>query len=132
MGLFDFLKPKKELSEAERKWNLMWDMWVQGKSESPYTELMEYESEVNNGGHSQYFFNNVNCGDLKESIKILYAILPDALSKNLRKAYEAFAVQKDIADDVNDELFEECDGFFYENENLLIDILKEYANGLHL
>lgn len=40
------------MMESERKWNLMWDMWVAGNAESPYAELMEYESEVNNGGHS--------------------------------------------------------------------------------
>ena len=48
------------MSESERKWNLMWDMWADGDAESPYAELMEYESEVNNGGHSQYFFNVSN------------------------------------------------------------------------
>lgn len=45
----------RKLTEEERKWNLMWDMWVQEEAISPYAELMEYESEVNNGGHSQFF-----------------------------------------------------------------------------
>lgn len=37
MRLFKkFLSPKKELPEAARKWNLMWDMWAQGQAEPPY------------------------------------------------------------------------------------------------
>ena len=122
----------RELTEAERKWNLMWDMWVQEEAISPYAELMEYESEVNNGGHSQYFFNIANCGDLKSDVKKILAVLPEPLNENLKKAYDAFSGQEDICDDENEELFEECDGVFYENEKLLMDILKEYANSLSL
>jgi len=55
MGIFGFFSKEQTLSDADRKWNRMWDLWVEGSAESPYSELMEYESEVNNGGHSQYF-----------------------------------------------------------------------------
>lgn len=120
----------RELTEAERKWNLMWDMWVQEEAISPYAELMEYESEVNNGGHSQYFFNVANCGDLKSDVKKILAVLPEPLNENLKKAYDAFSGQEDICDDENEELFEECDGVFCENEKLLIDILKVYADSM--
>lgn len=122
----------KERTEEERKWNLMWDMWVQGTAVSPYAELMEYDSEVNNGGHSQYFFNIANCGDLSAEIEKILAILPPPLRDNLKRGYDAFAAQEDICDDDNDELFEECDEVFYKNEEMLIDILKVYANSLSL
>lgn len=122
----------RELTEEERKWNLMWDMWAQGKAESPYAELMEYESEVNNGGHSQYFFNVANCGDLNAEVEKILEILPSPLCDNLKRGYDAFSAQKDICDDDNDELFEECDNVFYENEQMLLDILKMYANSLSL
>lgn len=132
MGLFDFLKPKKELPEADRKWNLMWDLWTQGKVASPHAELMEYDSQVNNGGHSQYFFNTANCGDLKASVEVLFSILPEPLLENLKRSYEAFAAQKEIDDDVNDDLFEQCDDIFYENEQMLLNILRAYADQLSL
>lgn len=120
------------MTESDRKWNLMWDMWVAGDAQSPYAELMEYESEVNNGGHSQYFFNVANCGDLKGAVGKILEVLPNPLHDNLKRGYEAFAAQEDICDDDNDELFEECDGVFYENEQLLIDILNGYAGSLKL
>lgn len=120
----------RELTEEERKWNLMWDMWVQEEAISPYAELMEYDNEVNNGGHSQYFFNVANCGDLKSAVEKILAVLPEPLNENLKKAYDAFSGQEDICDDENFELFEECDRFFYKNENLLIDILKVYADSM--
>ena len=132
MGIFDFLKKKKSLSEDEQKWNLMWDLWVEEKAESPYSELMTYESEVNNGGHSQYFFNVANCGDLHAEVRKILPVLPEPLRENLKKGYDAFSALKDICDDINEDLFEECDDLFYENEQLLLDVLKGYANRLTL
>ena len=122
----------RKLTEEERKWNMMWDLWVQGEAASPYAELMEYESEVNNGGHSQYFFNVANCGDLNADVEKILPVLPHPLNDNLKRAYDAFTGQEDICDDENDELFEECDDVFYQNENLLMDILKLYASSLSL
>lgn len=132
MGLFDLFQKKKELPEEDRKWNKMWDLWAEGEAEAPYAQLMEYESEVNNGGHSQYFFNVANCGDLKAEAEILLKTLPEPLLSNFRKAYEAFSGQEDICDDENDGLFEQCDDVFYEQEQLLTDILKSYADRMTL
>ena len=120
------------MNESERKWDLMWDMWAEGEAESPYAELMEYESEVNNGGHFQYFFNVANCGDLCAEVNKILPLLPEPLRENLKKGYDAFSAQEDICDYENEELFEECDDFFYENEQLLLDILKVYADSLTL
>ena len=120
------------MNESERKWNLMWDMWVAGDAESPYAELMEYLSEVNNGGHSQYFFNVANCGDLDADVNKILPLLPEPLRENLKKSYDTFAAQDDIFDDVNEEFFQECDQLFYENDQLVIDILRVYADSLVL
>lgn len=133
MRIFDFLRKKPTLSQDEQKWNRMWDLWTEGKAESPYAELMEYESEVNNGGHCQYFFNVANCGDLKASVERLLPILPTRLKDNMKRGYEAFCAQEDLCDDEeNEALLEECDDVFYENEQLVTDLLKEYANRMEL
>lgn len=67
MGLFDFFKPKKtELNDQDQKWNKMWDLWVDGEADSPYAELMTYQSEINNGGPDQYFTNVENTSDLQK------------------------------------------------------------------
>lgn len=136
MGLFDLFKKKpavpeeKPCQDNEINQDDIWELWEQGKAVSPYAQIMTYESEVNNGGHSQYFFNKANTGKLEAEIKVLYSILPEPLLGNLKRGYEAFAAQEDISDDINDDLFEECDDVFYENESAIIGILDEYAASL--
>lgn len=130
MGIFDIFKKKKEAPTAEENLDRLWELWEIGDLKDPCAALMTYESEVNNGGHSQYFFNIANNGDLAAEVEAVLPLLPEPLRKNLNRGYAAFAAQADISDDDNEDLFEECDAVFYENEHLLIDILQETANRL--
>ena len=127
MGLFDFMKRKQELPEEDRKWNQMWDLWVQDEAASPYAELMEYDSEVNNGGHDQYFFNVENCGDVAAAVQTLLEVLPEVLRENLRRAYDVFCAGSEMDEDEAAERYGACDDVFWENEELLLELLKEYA-----
>ena len=127
MGIFDIFKKKKAALTTDQKLNKMWDLWAINKLDLPCAKLMKYESEVNNGGHSQYFFNVANCGDLAVEVEAVLSMLPEPLRENLARGYAAFSEQDDISDDVNDELFEECDDVFYEHEQLIIDIIYEAA-----
>ena len=77
-----FKKSKAEsreivLSDEQQKWNKMWELWVNGRADSPYAELMTYQSEINNGGHSQYFYNIDNTDDLQREITILKNVLSE-------------------------------------------------------
>lgn len=134
MGIFDFLQPKNpsELPPEHQRWNKMWDMWAKGELDSPYSSLMTYQSEVINGGHDQYFFNTANCGDLQAEVTAVLALLPEVLRENLRRGYEAFAAQEDIADDANEVLFSECDDVFYANEQLINGLLEAFAATIEL
>lgn len=132
MGIFDLFPKTAELPEKDSKWNKMWDLWAEGKAASPYAQLMTYESEVNNGGHDQYFFNVNEVGDLKAEVEAVLSILPEPLKGNLRRAYEGFEVHPNAEDDANDDLFSECDDVFYANERLLIDLLEGYAETMKL
>lgn len=127
MGIFDIFKKKKAALTTDQKLDKMWDLWAINKLDLPCAKLMKYESEVNNGGHSQYFFNVANCGDLAAEVEAVLSMLPEPLRENLARGYAAFSEQDDISDDVNDELFEECDDVFYEHEQLIIDIIYETA-----
>ena len=127
MGIFDIFKKKKAALTTDQKLDKMWDLWAVNKLDLPCAKLMKYESEVNNGGHSQYFFNVANCGDLSVEVEAVLSMLPEPLRENLARGYAAFSEQDDISDDVNDELFEECDDVFYEHEQLIIDIIYETA-----
>ena len=130
MSIFDLFKRKKETLTTEEKLDRMWELWEIGGLKDPCAKLMTYESEVNNGGHSQYFYNIANCGDLAAEVEAVLSMLPEPLRENLNRGYTAFAEQEDICDDDNEELFEECDDVFYEHEQLLIDILYESAKSL--
>lgn len=129
MSIFGGFTTGYEETDAERKWNLMWDLWAEGEAESPYAELMEYDAEVNNGGHYQYFFNGDCDGELKEKVEKLLAVLPEPLRDNLKRGYDAFASEEDFCDD-NDELYTQCDDVFYDQEELVLNMLKTYANTL--
>ena len=135
MSFFNlFKKKKKEQPIEELQWNKMWDLWVEEKASSPYAELMTYESEVNNGGHMQFFDNVSNTSDLSQVISSLYTILSDILKKNLEKAYNAYLEYEGIdeQEDKLDESLDECDNVFYDNESSIETILKEYAKTIEL
>jgi hypothetical protein len=89
MGLF---QKKYYLSDDQRRWNAIWDLWAEEKARSPYAELMTYQSEMDHGGHEDYFENMVKIGNLPYEISVLEQILPVNLKKNLQKAYKAYLV----------------------------------------
>lgn len=133
MGLFDFFKKKIELTEEQLKWNKMWELWEDEQAESPYAELMTYQSEINNGGHDQYFTNVENTGDLKKEMLALETLLSAKLQNNLQKAYKAYLVLAEKEDDKKaDEIIEQCDNMFYESEEEINNILEGYATKIKL
>ena len=134
MGLFSVFKKKKvELTVEQQKWNKMWELWTEEKVETPYAELMTYQSEINNGGHSQYFTNVENIGDLQKEMSALEQILSKKLGINLKKAYKAYLVLEENQDDEkSEETLEQCDDVFYENEEEINCALEEYASKIGL
>ena len=133
MGFFNIFKKKKgQPLTTGQKLDKMWELWGEDKLDSPCAKLMKYESEVNNGGHSQYFFNVANCGDLAVEVEAVLSMLHDPLRENLARGYAAFSEQDDISDDINDGLFEECDDVFYEHEQDIIDMIYEAAKNFTL
>ena len=134
MSLFDFLHKKKmESTDEQRKWNKMWELWTNGQADSPYAELMTYQSEINNGGHDQYFTNLENTGDLLKEMSTLGTILSAKLKNNLQEAYKAYLVLEEKENDEKaEEIIEQCDSVFYENEQEINQILEEYAAKIKL
>ena len=133
--IFDLFKRKKissvtetALSEKDIKWNKMWELWANGEIESPYSELMEYHSEINNGGHSQYFSLITDNGDVESAISALSEILPQALTENIREAYQAHLIlEQDDSDENAESTMRKCDGIFFENEHLITEILEAFS-----
>ncbi len=134
MGLFDLFKKKKvELTEEQLKWNKMWELWTQEEADSPYSELMTYQSEINNGGHGQYFCNIENSGNLQKEMSMLSSALSDMLVDNLNKAYKAHLLLEENADDEKAEsIIKQCDALFFENEDEINCKLEAYADTIQL
>lgn len=132
--LFDIFRRKKNkntkevISEADNKWNRMWDLWAEGEIESPYNELMTYQSEVNNGGHHQYFLNTENNGDARKDIEASCTILPGVLTENIQTAFKSYVeLEQDKNIETNEEILEQCDDVFYENEKMINGILERFC-----
>jgi hypothetical protein len=140
MGLFDIFKKKfatakkseSAMPQESKKWNKMWELWENERAESPYQELMTYQSEINNGGHSQFFLNVSNTGDVEAVVKQVLSILPKTLSDNLKDAFSAYKKYDDVDDDKMDEMLDNCDDVFYENEEDINKILEDYAQTIEL
>ena len=133
MSLFNFFRKKKvDLTEDQRKWNKMWELWAEEQAEAPYAQLMTYQSEINNGGHDQYFTNAENAADVQNEMSTLENILPAIHKDNLQKAYKAYLVLKEKEDEHAEETLEQCDNVFYENEAVLNELLEKYAKTIEL
>ena len=134
MGLFDLLKKRKKeaeepkLSKEDLKWNMMWDLWVNGNIESPYTELMEYLNGVNNGGHNCHLDNINGNSDLKTYIDVLTQILPQPLKDNLLLAYNTYIKNPDDLSDEDVDILDKCDDVYYKNEELINNIVDTVVN----
>lgn len=123
-----FNKTKKtKLPISEQKYNNLWDLYSNSElddiNHNIYV-LCDYESGINGDGHSGFIFNNETC--IIDYIDSLKQILPEDLYVNFINAYEAYG-----SDDESD-ICDACDQFFYKNEQMVIDILQEYANTLEI
>lgn len=89
---------------------------------------MTYQSEVNNGGHHQYFLNTENNGDVRKDIDALCTILPGVLTENIQTAFKSYVeLEQDKNIETNEEILEQCDDVFYENEEMINGILERFC-----
>lgn len=134
MGVFSFFKKSKvKLTDEQKKWNKMWDLWVEDRTDSPYSELMTYQIEINNGGHDQYFFNIENSGNLQKEMAVLKTVLPAKLRDNLQNAYDAYLkLTNEESDEQAGTILSQYDDEFYKVEEDINRILREYASQIEL
>lgn len=121
--LFGRKKKKTCPTEQELKWNLLWEKYADGSLEHDYFVLCDYHAGVNGGGHGCFLDNNSE--HLTEYAESLKRLLPNAFFAEFQKACKAY-----LNDDNAEEMCDSADDYFYENEQVIIDILQNYANGL--
>lgn len=130
-----FKDAELHLSEADRKWNKMLDLWSEGKAASPYNELLTYQGEVYSGGHGQYLCYIDENGDLRKEMSTLAKILPPLLWLTLWLAYRTylFLVKHPEKQHIALELFLEHSGIvFHLYEKRINRILAAYAATMEL
>ena len=125
---------EKTLPESSRKWNLLWKLWVDWELESPIFELMTYDAEVHNGGHDQYFANTEEFTDLEAHVEKVLSVLPPHLAENLKRIYQAYIAmeQGDYDEHEYTDLTTKCDMLYYDNSEIINQILQERADKLTL
>ncbi len=136
MGLFSLfykLKNRKKrgeekysLTEKEKRHNRMWDLWAEDKLPAPCSDLMLYQAEVNNGGHDQFFFNlenRVESDAFDKAVSGVRSLLSGGLLANFEKALAAYKAYDDD-EDAACEVLDNCDDYYYENEEEINTILE--------
>ncbi len=132
MGLFDIFKKKEPLTEEQEKLEYLWDLWRLEEVPEPYNTLMTYYKEIKKGGHTRFFINIAFCGEVQKAVEKIGALLPEILCKNLKNAYSHYVVLVNEENEETEGKISECDKIFDENEQLLLDMIQEYANTLEV
>lgn len=132
MGLFNIFKKKTPLTEEQKHMNFLWEKWRLEEVPAPYSTLMTYYTEIKQGSHISFFLNIAYCGEVEKAVNKIGEALPQALKENLQSAYSHYLVLINEENEETEDKIRECDAFFHENENLITDILQEYANTLEV
>ena len=118
-------KDTNEESLENKKWNKLWQLYSDGEWDDPIFYLCDYDSGINGEGHQDFFANHRDCLDkYNEELK---KMLPEDLYLNFFGALQAFR-QEEIESDI----YEEADDYFFSHEAEIEQILQEYANTLEI
>lgn len=131
MGLFDLFKKKEPLTEEQEKMEHLWELWRLEEVPEPYNTLMTYYKEIKKEGHTRFFLNIAFCGEVEKAVEKIGALLPEILRENLKTAYSHYVILVNEENEETEKKISECDKVFDENEQLLLDMIQEYANTLY-
>ena len=132
MGLFDIFKKKEPVTDEQLKWEYLWEKWRLEEVPEPYNTLMTYYKEIKKEGHTRFFLNIAFCGEVEKAVNKIGDLLPSVLCENLKTAYSHYVVLVNEENEETEQKIRDCDTFFDENEQLLLDMIQEYANTLEV
>ncbi|MBR2953766.1 MAG: hypothetical protein IKC45_05200 [Clostridia bacterium] len=132
MGLFDLFKKKEPMTDEQLKLEYLWEKWRLEEVPEPYNTLMTYYKEIKKEGHTRFFLNIAFCGEVEKAVNKIGDLLPPILCVNLKKAYSHYVVLVNEENEETEQKIRECDTFFDENEQLLLDMIQEYADTLEV
>lgn len=132
MGLFDLFKKKEPLTDEQLKMEYLWEQWRLEEVPEPYNTIMTYYKEIKKEGHTRFFLNIAFCGEVEKAVEKIGALLPEILRDNLKNAYSHYVVLVNEENEETEKKIAECDKIFDENEQLLLDMIQEYADTLEV
>ncbi len=132
MGLFDIFKKKEPMTDEQLKLEYLWEQWRLEEVPEPYNTLMTYYKEIKKEGHTRFFLNIAFCGEVEKAVEKIGSLLPDILCENLKTAYSHYVILVNEENEETEQKIRECDTFFDENEQLLLDMIQEYADTLEV
>lgn len=132
MGLFDIFKKKEPMTDEQLKLEYLWEKWRLEEVPEPYNTLMTYYKEIKKEGHTRFFLNIAFCGEVEKAVNKIGDLLPSALCENLKTAYSHYVILVNEENEETEQKIRECDTFFDENEQLLLDMIQEYADTLEV
>ena len=132
MGLFDIFKKKEPLTDEQLRMEHLWELWRLEEIPEPYNTLMTYYKEIKKEGHTRFFINIAFCGEVQKAVEKIGALLPEILRENLKTAYSHYVILINEENEETEKKISECDKVFDENEQLLLDMIQEYANTLEI
>lgn len=132
MRLFDLFKKKEPITDEQLKLEYLWEKWRLEEVPEPYNTLMTYYKEIKKEGHTRFFLNIAFCGEVEKAVNKIGDLLPSVLCENLKTAYSHYVVLVNEENEETEQKIRECDTFFDENEQLLLDMIQEYADTLEV
>ena len=132
MGIFDIFKKKEPLTDEQLKMEHLWELWRLEEVPEPYNTIMTYYKEIKKEGHTRFFLNIAFCGEVEKAVEKIGALLPEILRENLKVAYSHYVVLVNEENEETEKKISECDKIFDENEQLLLDMIQEYADTLEV
>lgn len=130
--IHNFKPHSSKIIADPNKWNYMIDLWVDNKLDNPIQHLITYDSEVNNGGHLQFF---ENCHEeLPEIIPLIKTYLSKNMAKNLQDAYDLYLNLNPntysidtFVDVAREDHFDKFDNYYYEHDKEVNQVLTKYS-----
>lgn len=132
MGLFDIFKKKEPVTDEQLKWEYLWEQWRLEEVPEPYNTIMTYYKEIKKEGHTRFFLNIAFCGEVQKAVDKIGALLPEVLRENLKTAYTHYVILVNEENEETEQKIRDCDTYFDENEQLILDIIQEYADTLEV
>lgn len=130
MKIFSLFKKKEKeprILSNRQLLDQLWRDWVKDKIESPLKDIMTVVSNVGAGGHAYFFDLCAEDKRFMDALNVAIFHLPKPILDNMvlaRREYNATAKEAR-----GENFLEKYDQFFYDNEELLDDLILKIAKG---